>query len=677
MNEERNNLEQQNYSNQEVKQQLRDIKNQQARAGAEGAINVLKKIPATKMGGEVADKINKSTGGRAGQVAGNIAGLTPEGRFLNRAASNPNARRALNAMNFNKGGGNNSTPSSSIPNKKTDVGGEQTNNKDVIDRNKASKPSKDKTKDNKKIETNTKESEKDDSTLEKEKKEYQQNEFDSQSIDEEVKKEEKKRATKDFVVTLFGGTPTMIALISIFISILLFVILFVLFYVSIKEKKEVMTTLTASDITSAETQAIIRTPIIDPISNLYIYNITKTIQNIANNYDKIVMYRERFGNIFQNILNLGNIFSNQSGSCEGEQCETRAEVQFYQKISDITYRYKKLYDIELDWPLITATIMVNSSNKDETFAANLSDYTESEVLDEENIMSLDWEYDYKNIPGYDYLSGNDSRFDLQLLAKNMVKKTVTQTCKDAKGIDLVEPLILYDIEDALIDPKLKNGYYLECKNGTYDIEPPKYEIDKDKYDEFLNEYLEMKYYVNKNGGHGNSSGGNSGGNGDGPGPASSYGTADFGWPLPEGYTKVNSWYGPRNLNGKKFHYGIDLAAARGTPVYAVADGFVYRYKNGCVEGDRGCGDECGNNIGIDHGNGIHSVYMHGSQIVVNKGDYVKRGQLIMYSGNTGASNGPHLHFSIENHNIGKCYDEAHCSQKANRYDDPAPYLGLK
>ena len=49
---------------------------------------------------------------------------------------------------------------------------------------------------------------------------------------------------------------------------------------------------------------------------------------------------------------------------------------------------------------------------------------------------------------------------------------------------------------------------------------------------------------------------------------------------------------------------------------------------------------------IDHGGGIVTLYAHGSAIVVNRGDTVTRGQLVMLAGSTGFSTGPHLHFEI-------------------------------
>ena len=334
--------------------------------------------------------------------------------------------------------------------------------------------------------------------------------------------------------------------------------------------------------------------------------------------------------------------------CYGSECDNTSEVRFYQKVEDIAFRYKKLYNIELDWPLIMAAVMIKDIDKQTVFERNLTDYTVKEVSKLKKVMSLDWEYDYKNIEGYEYLSPDDARYDLQILAKNMVKKTTIQTCTNTKDGKIVKQVELEDIEDALIDKKLDNGYYLVCdKNTKYAIKST-YKLDKDKFDEFLDEYIEKRYYTQK--GNSNNSSGPSDYDG-GAGPSTFLGNADFGWPLPDGATKCrSSVFGPRihPITGKYGnHSGDDYPAATGTPVYAIADGTVVGVVTGCVVGNMGCGGKAGNHVVIDHGNGIKSVYMHASSVSVTNGQHVTRGQEIMKVGSTGSSTGPHLHITIK------------------------------
>lgn len=89
---------------------------------------------------------------------------------------------------------------------------------------------------------------------------------------------------------------------------------------------------------------------------------------------------------------------------------------------------------------------------------------------------------------------------------------------------------------------------------------------------------------------------------------------------------------------RKRHTGLDLQASTGTPVYATGDGtikFSGRKANGY-----------GIHVDIDHGYGYVTKYAHLSKVTVKRGKKVKRGDIIGYSGNTGLSKGPHLHYEI-------------------------------
>ncbi len=96
----------------------------------------------------------------------------------------------------------------------------------------------------------------------------------------------------------------------------------------------------------------------------------------------------------------------------------------------------------------------------------------------------------------------------------------------------------------------------------------------------------------------------------------------------------------RSYNGGasySFHEGLDYGVPEGTPVYAPAPGVVGLAEKLFVRGGA---------VTIDHGLGVCSGYWHLSRIAVKPGQVVQSGDLIGYSGNTGLSNGPHLHFEI-------------------------------
>lgn len=86
------------------------------------------------------------------------------------------------------------------------------------------------------------------------------------------------------------------------------------------------------------------------------------------------------------------------------------------------------------------------------------------------------------------------------------------------------------------------------------------------------------------------------------------------------------------------HLGVDIEAGIGTPVYAINDGVV-RFSEGL--------NTYGKTLIIDHGFGIFSLYLHLNEFKFSAGEQVKQGDIIAFSGNTGYSIAPHLHFAVK------------------------------
>jgi len=108
------------------------------------------------------------------------------------------------------------------------------------------------------------------------------------------------------------------------------------------------------------------------------------------------------------------------------------------------------------------------------------------------------------------------------------------------------------------------------------------------------------------------------------------------------YKGITSKFGYRihpTLKKKVFHRGTDLKAKMKTPVYATADGVVewsgYHKKSGY-----------GKLIIIQHNYGFKTYFGHLNKVVIKSGKFVKKGDLIAYSGNSGMSSGPHLHYEV-------------------------------
>jgi murein DD-endopeptidase MepM/ murein hydrolase activator NlpD len=104
--------------------------------------------------------------------------------------------------------------------------------------------------------------------------------------------------------------------------------------------------------------------------------------------------------------------------------------------------------------------------------------------------------------------------------------------------------------------------------------------------------------------------------------------------------RISSAFGMRMhpiLHYYRMHKGIDIACPYGSPVYAVFDGVVNwaGYKGGY-----------GSFVGIRGSGGVGTGYGHLSRVLVRNGQRVQRGQVVAYSGNSGLSTGPHLHFEV-------------------------------
>jgi murein DD-endopeptidase MepM/ murein hydrolase activator NlpD len=90
-------------------------------------------------------------------------------------------------------------------------------------------------------------------------------------------------------------------------------------------------------------------------------------------------------------------------------------------------------------------------------------------------------------------------------------------------------------------------------------------------------------------------------------------------------------------NEKEFHKGLDISTRVDSPIVAPADGVV-----SSVAWDNGYGKV----LSINHGHGLKTRYAHLSKILVKKGEFIKRGQVIAQVGNSGRSTGPHLHYEV-------------------------------
>ena len=143
--------------------------------------------------------------------------------------------------------------------------------------------------------------------------------------------------------------------------------------------------------------------------------------------------------------------------------------------------------------------------------------------------------------------------------------------------------------------------------------------------------------------------------------------------MPCNYTRISSRFGYRGSAatggvGSSNHKGIDFAAPKGNSIFAAESGVVIKVSHTCTHNYAktyktrcSCGGGFGNYVMVSHGNGLVTLYGHCTDIYVNTGDTVSRGDTIATVGCTGYSTGNHLHFSV---------------LLNGTYVDPAPYLGI-
>lgn len=229
------------------------------------------------------------------------------------------------------------------------------------------------------------------------------------------------------------------------------------------------------------------------LTNLDIANDIKNTSYLNDKFEDSIIYDNNVvlvGKITDYSLdNLKDYYGNNY-SCDSnkENCVDGTETKFFQKMYDIYYLYRSKYNVKLDLTLLMATLIYFDNDMGEVFKNNLSDYDRAALVESDwnpkETMELDWDYDYESKSNY--LKSNDFSMDMQVLAKNMVSKTTVWKCyKDNEVTKTLE--VKNDSEK------------LECGEGeTLSADTTSYKLDLDKYDDFLLEYIEKKYYLKNN-----------------------------------------------------------------------------------------------------------------------------------------------------------------------------------
>lgn len=178
-------------------------------------------------------------------------------------------------------------------------------------------------------------------------------------------------------------------------------------------------------------------------------------------------------------------------------CKNGNEYKFYLKMYDMYYLYKNKYNIKLDLPLIMAALYYGNEELPVVYKKNLNNYNRNELKNNNIVTNLDWEYDFKNDDCYTYLNANDFSFDMQILAKNMVKKEITYTCKSDSEDEEEDNNKSETLKAENIETSNYSKDTLKCEDGEYDKDSVKesYQLDMEQYKKFLLEYIKLKYHT--------------------------------------------------------------------------------------------------------------------------------------------------------------------------------------
>lgn len=347
--------------------------------------------------------------------------------------------------------------------------------------------------------------------------------------------------------------------------------------------------------------------------------LNKKIQETKENLDDINSQKKESQEKVNDLSGKINSYESQINSLEGEiASKTKEANEMQEKLDELELEREKNQNL-LDERLITLYEAGEVSYLDMLLSSSdltefISSYYMIETLtaaDKELIQNL--ENDKKEIAEMQEKI-NTSLNEIE--TKKTKLESVKQELNKAKNK-----------EETKVEELTEQSHDLESDVKAYEKKMKELdEKEKEQERALQKKYEEAKKKAEA---QNNSAGSNSG-------STSSGGVSSKGFirPVKSGKITAKMYY-----SSGKYHGAVDFGVSVGTPVYASADGIV-------VTSTWGGSDSYGYYVKIKHYNGYYTLYAHASSLVVKVGQEVKQGDLIMYSGNTGNSTGPHLHFEV-------------------------------
>lgn len=266
----------------------------------------------------------------------------------------------------------------------------------------------------------------------------------------------------------------------------------------------------------------------------------------------------------------------------------------------------------------------------------LNRYTEvkEEVIEKEKQMEEQLEYLHGLKEELDYeqetvtLFASEKNKELEKYEKS-IEETMVISDEVNSQIEEQEELI-----EKLLEEERKR---IEAERLAKEAEEKRLAEERRKAEE--QRRLEEQQRQQEAGNDSSNNGSSNNGSSEGSSSGSSKTEGGFIWPVPAS-GRITSYFGVRErptAGASTYHKGIDIGAPTGTKIVAAKGGTVVTASYQVA---------AGNYIMISHGDGIYTVYMHCSKLLVSVGDVVSQGEEIALVGSTGVSTGPHLHFGV-------------------------------
>lgn len=277
---------------------------------------------------------------------------------------------------------------------------------------------------------------------------------------------------------------------------------------------------------------------------------------------------------------------------------------------------------------------------------NVVDHDDCEIISNDGVYSLRWD---EILSIYSVITTTDSKSPTEVVTVDQNKKDLLKTLlEEMNDVSYSVASEIYEEKEIVKDEegneteetveKTKKTLTVRLSHISAIEEASRYGFNK-KQMSYLEDMLSGKYstlWASVIGGY-------SQGMGIIPSNATWIGVDRFSWPLPINGT-ITSGFGFRTdpFTGEtKYHGGVDIAAAEGTPIIAADDGIIT-----AANGVDSWGGGYGFYVMIEHGDGYETLYGHCSAICVTYGQSVRKGEVIAYVGSTGNSTGNHLHFEV-------------------------------